>query len=87
MLRLLRKIMKKRCYTFADVIFASLKKRKLQFSSSIDEYNISQLIYEMDSLQSDVEDFIWRRFSRDIEIIEEKIRLEDERVRDSLTLT
>lgn len=78
--------MKKKCFTFAEVILASLKRRKLIYPQSIDEYNISQLLYEMESLQSEVEDLIWRKFSRDIDIMEEKIRLEDERVRDSLTL-
>jgi hypothetical protein len=62
--------MKKKGFAFAEVIFASLKKRKLFYPPNVDDYNISQILYEMESLQREVEDFLWRKFSRDIEIME-----------------
>lgn len=63
-----------------------MKKKKLVCPPNFDDYNASQLLYEIECLQSEVEDLIWRKCSRDIEIMEEKIKLEDERVRESLTL-
>jgi hypothetical protein len=41
--------------------------------AKIEEVNCEQLFYELEDLKIEVEDFLWRKFCKDIE---EKIRME-----------
>ncbi len=77
-LKYIKKTMEQKCYHFVDFILESFKCRKgIKLPPKLEESGYEQLIYELESIKEEVEDFLWRKFCKDIDIIEEKIRMED----------
>jgi hypothetical protein len=83
-LRYIKKTMERKCYRYVDFIFESFKSRR---GIKLPEVNYEQLLYELEDLKTEVEDFLWRKFCKDIDIIEEKIRMEDDQIRNSIELS
>lgn len=74
-----KKTMELKCYRFVDFILDSFKCRKgIKLPPKLEEASYELLIYELESMKAEVEEFLWRKFCKDIDIIEEKIRMEDE---------
>jgi hypothetical protein len=86
-LKYMRKTMERKSFRYVEQIMEWCRShRSIRMPAKAEEIAFEQLLYEMEKLKNEVGEFLWRKFCKDVDIMEEKIHMEDEIIRNSLEL-